>query len=339
MRPIRFIPDDTNYSFMRFARFGYALSGLLMIASIVLFMTVGLNYGIDFKGGTVIEIETPKEADLAQLRNTLGGLNLGEVEVQGLGAPNQVVIRIGQQEGEQAQQDSLTKIRNALGPDVTYLRTEVVGPKVSGELAQLGTMAVLISMVGILIYIWFRFEWQFAIGAILSLVHDVVLTIGLFCLLGIQFNLTIIAAVLTIVGYSLNDTVVVFDRIREYLRKYKTMRLIDLIDLSLNSTLSRTILTSVTTFLAMLSLYVFGGEVLRGFTFAMLWGVIVGTYSSIFVAAPILLLVGVKRDWSSVAEKASVNVRAGSTNAAAKQRAGAPASGARNASPSGASQS
>ncbi|WP_137391416.1 protein translocase subunit SecF [Rhodoligotrophos defluvii] len=320
MRPIRFIRDDTDYRFMRFARFGYALSGLCMIASVLLFLTVGLNYGIDFEGGTVIEIQTPQPADLAQLRSTVGGLGLGEVEVQGLGQPDQVMIRVGKQEGEQAQQDTLAKVRNALGPDVTYLRTEVVGPKVSGELAQMGTIAVLISMIGILIYIWFRFEWQFALGAILSLVHDVVLTIGLFCLLGIQFNLTIIAAVLTIVGYSLNDTVVVFDRIREYLRKYKSMKLIDLIDLSLNSTLSRTILTSVTAFLAMLSLYVFGGEVLRGFTFAMLWGVIIGTYSSIFVAAPILLLVGVKRDWSAVAEKGSVNVRTGATAAAAGKR-------------------
>jgi len=318
MRPIRFIPDDTSYRFMWYARFFYALSGLLMIASVVLFATKGLNFGIDFKGGTVIEIQTKGPADLASIRSTLGALALGEVEIQGLGSPDQVMIRVGTQPGEEGQQETLNRIRQALGPDVTYLRTEIVGPKVSAELAQTGTMAVLISMVGILIYIWFRFEWQFAIGAILSLIHDVVLTIGLFCLLDIQFNLTIIAAVLTIVGYSLNDTVVVFDRIRENLRKYKSMRLISLIDLSLNSTLSRTILTSLTTFLAMLALFVFGGEVLRGFTFAMLWGVIIGTYSSIYVAAPVLLLVGVKRDWSSAADKASVNVR---TNTGAKAAA------------------
>jgi len=318
MRPIRFIPDDTSYRFMWYARFFYALSGLLMIASVVLFATKGLNFGIDFKGGTVIEIQTKGPADLASIRSTLGALALGEVEIQGLGSPDQVMIRVGTQPGEEGQQETLNRIRQALGPDVTYLRTEIVGPKVSAELAQTGTMAVLISMVGILIYIWFRFEWQFAIGAILSLIHDVVLTIGLFCLLDIQFNLTIIAAVLTIVGYSLNDTVVVFDRIRENLRKYKSMRLISLIDLSLNSTLSRTILTSLTTFLAMLALFVFGGEVLRGFTFAMLWGVIIGTYSSIYVAAPVLLLVGVKSDWSSAADKASVNVR---TNTGAKAAA------------------
>lgn len=318
MRPIRFIPDDTSYRFMWYARFFYALSGLLMIASVVLFATKGLNFGIDFKGGTVIEIQTKGPADLASIRSTLGALELGEVEIQSLGNNDMVMIRVGAQEGEEGQQETLNRIRQALGPDVTYLRTEIVGPKVSGELAQTGTVAVLISMVGILIYIWFRFEWQFAIGAILSLIHDVVLTIGLFCLLDIQFNLTIIAAVLTIVGYSLNDTVVVFDRIRENLRKYKSMRLISLIDSSLNSTLSRTILTSLTTFLAMLALFVFGGEVLRGFTFAMLWGVIIGTYSSIYVAAPVLLLVGVKRDWSSAADKASVNVR---TNTGAKAAA------------------
>ncbi|MGF7163220.1 preprotein translocase SecF subunit [Rhodoligotrophos appendicifer] len=301
---------------MRFARIGYALSGFCMIASLVLFFTVGLNYGIDFKGGTLLEIQTKGPADLGNLRRTLSGLELGEVEVQGLGTPNQVMIRIGQQETEQATQESISKVRGALGADVTYNRTEIVGPKVSSELAQVGTISVLVAVVAILIYVWFRFEWQFAIGAVAALIHDVVLTIGLFCVLGLQFNLSIIAAILTIVGYSLNDTVVVFDRIRENLRKYKSMRLIDLIDSSLNSTLSRTVLTAATTFIAMMSLFLFGGEVIRGFTFAMLWGVIVGTYSSIYVATPILLLVGVKRDWSSVTDKAKVAVNNGNASKA-----------------------
>jgi len=289
MRPIRFIPDDTSYRFMWYARFFYALSGLLMIASVVLFATKGLNFGIDFKGGTVIEIQTKGPADLASIRSTLGALALGEVEIQGLGSPDQVMIRVGTQPGEEGQQETLNRIRQALGPDVTYLRTEIVGPKVSAELAQTGTMAVLISMVGILIYIWFRFEWQFAIGAIMSTINDICLTLGFLVVTQIQVDLTTVAALLTIVGYSLNDTVVIYDRVRENLRRFKKMPLGQLLDLSDNEMLARTVMTSVTTLLALVALYLFGGEVIRSFVASMIFGIVIGTLSSIFISAPALI--------------------------------------------------
>ena len=297
MKPIRFIPDDTKIAFMRASRFGFFVSGLLCAASILLFIFVGLNVGVDFKGGTVITIRTEQPADLDQLRSTINGLGLGSVELQEFGSPNDVLIRVGTQDGgDAAQQAAVEKIKAALGTGVEYRSVEVVGPKVSGELAQQGIVAVVLSILCVLVYIWFRFEWQFAFGAVLSLLHDVLLSLGLFCLIGLEFNLSIIAAILTIVGYSLNDTVVVFDRIREYMRKYKSMMLADLIDFSINSVLPRTILTSATTMIALLALYIFGGEVIHGFTFAMIWGVIVGTYSSIFIASPVLILLGSVRE-------------------------------------------
>ena len=296
-RPIRFIPDDTKIPFMLLSRFGFFASGVLSLVSLLLFLFVGLNVGVDFKGGSVITIRTEQAANLDQLRTTLDGLGLGAVELQEFGTPNDVLIRVGTQEGgDAAQQAAVEKIRSSLGSGIEYRSVDVVGPKVSGELAEQGIIAVVVAILGILMYVWFRFEWQFAMGAVASLLHDVLLTIGLFCLLRIEFNLQIIAAILTIVGYSLNDTVVVFDRIREYLRKYKSMPLADLIDFSLNSVLPRTILTSVTTMLALIALYVFGGEVLRGFTFTMIWGVIIGTYSSIFIASPVLILLGTNRE-------------------------------------------
>ena len=308
MKPIRFIPDDTKIAFMRVSRFGFIVSGILCAASILLFIFVGLNVGVDFKGGTVLTIRTEQPANIDSLRATIDGLGLGQAELQEFGSPNDVLIRIGTQDGgEEAQQNAISKIKQALGTGVEYRSVEVVGPKVSGELAQEGILAVVLSIICVLIYVWFRFEWQFAIGAVFSLLHDVLLTIGLFCLLGIEFNLQIIAAILTIVGYSLNDTVVIFDRIREFLRKYKSMPLADLIDFSINSVLPRTVLTSVTVLVALLALYIFGGEVLRGFTFTMIWGVIVGTYSSYFIASPVLLLLGTVRE----------NVKAGARAAAA----------------------
>lgn len=296
-KPIRFIPDDTKIPFMRLSRFGFFVSGLLSLASLLLFIFVGLNVGVDFKGGSVITIRTEQPANIDQLRTTLDGLGLGTIELQEFGSPNDVLIRVGTQDGgDAAQQVAVEKIKASLGAGIEYRSVDVVGPKVSGELAEQGIIAVVMAILGILVYVWFRFEWQFAIGAVVSLLHDVLLTIGLFCILRIEFNLQIIAAILTIVGYSLNDTVVVFDRIREYLRKYKSMPLADLIEFSLNSVLPRTILTSVTTMLALIALYVFGGEVLRGFTFTMIWGVIVGTYSSIFIASPVLILLGTNRE-------------------------------------------
>ncbi len=292
-KPIRFIPDDTRFPIMRWSRFGFFLSGLLSLASVLLFVFVGLNVGVDFKGGTVMTIRTAAPANIEQIRTEVNGLGFGNAEIQEFGSPNDVLIRLPAVEGgDQAQQTTIAKVKQALGAGVEFRSVEVVGPKVSAELAEQGIIAVVSAIIGILMYVWFRFEWQFAAGAVLSLLHDVLITIGIFCLLRIEFNLQIIAAILTIVGYSLNDTVVVFDRIREYMRKYKSMNLADLIDFSINSVFPRTILTSVTTMLALIALYIFGGEVLRGFTFTMILGVVIGTYSSIFIASPVLILLG-----------------------------------------------
>jgi preprotein translocase subunit SecF len=300
MKGIRYIPNDTRIRFIRLRMISFVLSGLLILGSIGLFFTAGLNYGIDFKGGTLIEVRNKTgPVNLSEMRANLSKIGVGEVQIQEFGEPSDVLIRIEQQKGgEKNQQNAIKKVKETLGDSVDYRRVEVVGPTVSGELIQSGTIAVLVAIFSVLLYIWFRFEWQFSLGAVAALVHDVVLTIGLFCLLQLEFGLSIIAAILTIVGYSLNDTVVVFDRVRENLRKYKKMPLSELLDLSINDTLSRTILTSVTTLIALLALYIFGGQVIRGFTFAMIWGVIVGTYSSIFVASPLLLMLGVKREWS-----------------------------------------
>ncbi len=297
LRPIRLVPDDTSYRFMRFSRPAVTGSLTACLVSVLLFAILGLNYGIDFKGGTIIEIQTEQAADLGELRGRVSGLGLGDVKLQEFGSPRDVLIRIESQEGgDEAQQAALNKVEAALGSGVEIRRKEVVGPKVSGELKQQGLIAVIMAILAVMIYIWFRFEWQFAVGAVASLSHDVLLTIGLFAILHIEFNLSIIAAILTIVGYSLNDTVVVYDRVRENLRKYKKMSLSDLIDLSLNQMLPRTVMTSVSTLLALLSLYIFGGEVIRGFTFAMIWGVIIGTYSSVFIAAPVLIYMGARID-------------------------------------------
>ncbi len=295
MNSFRFLPDDTNIAFMKYSRLAAYLSAAACIASVVLFFAVGLNFGIDFKGGTLIEIQTKEKADIGALRSKIGGLGLDDFELQTFGSDKDVLIRFETQDGgEKNQRIAVEKVQTALGKDVDFRRVEVVGPKVSGELAQEGTIAVIVAILAVMVYIWFRFEWQFAVGAVLSLTHDVLLTIGIFAILQISFGLPIIAAILTIVGYSLNDTVVVYDRVRENLRKYKKKSLVDVIDLSLNQMLRRTILTSVSTLLALAALYVFGGEVLRGFTFTMIWGVIIGTYSSIFIAAPLLIFTGAR---------------------------------------------
>jgi len=301
MRHLKLIPDDTHIPFVRFRHIATGVSLIIIAASIALFFSRGLNFGIDFKGGIMIEIATDGPADINQLRTTMSGLGLGEVQIQEFGQADDVLIRIPSpaEGGEAASQEAVNKVRTALGDQVVeYRRVEVVGPQVSSELVRSGTIAVVLAMVLMLVYIWFRFEWQFSLGAITSLVHDVLATIGILCILQIEFNLQMIAAILTIVGYSMNDTVIVFDRVRENLRKYKKMDLGELIDLSINQTLSRTVITSGTTLLALLALFVFGGEVLRGFTFAMIFGILIGTYSSVFIAAPIILAVGVSRDWS-----------------------------------------
>ena len=306
---LKLVPADTAFKFVGLRHIAYAVSALMVLASLALFFTNGLNFGIDFRGGTMIEIGTEGPADIGDLRNRLSSLNLGDVQVQEFGAPNDVLIRVEQQaETEGSDQTVVELIRGELGEGVEYRRVEVVGPKVSSELVEAGTLAVVMAVILMLVYIWFRFEWQFSVGAVLALLHDVILTIGIFSIFQLEFNLSIIAAILTIVGYSMNDTVVVYDRVRENLRKYKKLDLGELLDRSINETLSRTAMTSITTLLALLALYIFGGEVIRGFTFAMMWGVFIGTYSSIFIAAPLLMILGVKRDWSVAAPSSTPSV-------------------------------
>jgi preprotein translocase SecF subunit len=295
---LRIVPDNTKIKFMWLRKASFPLSIVLVIASIAAFFTVGLNYGIDFKGGTIIEIKTDGPADVASIRADLSSLSLGDIQVQEFGGSDDILIRIEEQPGgELAQQAVVGKVRTIFeGQDVDFRRVEVVGPRVSGELAQAGAIAVAASLLAILFYIWFRFEWQFAVGAILTTANDVVITIGLFVLLQLDFSLSSIAAVLTIIGYSLNDTVVVYDRIRENLRKYKKRPLTEVLDMSINETLSRTTMTSLTTLLALFALYIFGGEVIQSFTLAMIFGIVIGTYSSIFLAAPFLILFNLRAE-------------------------------------------
>ena len=304
MRLISLVPVGTKIDFMRFRKIAAIFSLALVVVSAGLFFTKGLNFGIDFRGGILMEIRTDGPADISKLRSTLNELNLGEVQLQEFGQPTDVLIRIERQPGgEKGQQIAVEKAKAALGEKVNYRRTEFVGPKVGGELIEAGVTAVLLAMAAMLVYIWFRFEWQFGVGAVVALLHDVALTIGVFALLGLEFNLSTVAAILTIAGYSINDTVVVYDRVRENLRKFKQMSLYDLLNLSVNSTLSRTLLTSVTTLIALGALYFFGGEVIKGFSFAMIWGVIVGTYSSIFIAVPLLVYMNLRRSGLIVGEE------------------------------------
>ncbi len=295
---LRIVPDDTHFDFTRFRRISFPISALLSILAITLFFTHGLNFGIDFKGGTLLEVRAKSgTADIAAMRTTLNGLGLGEVQLQQLGGSGEadVQIRVAEQPGgDKAQQDAVGKVRGALGETVDYRRVEVVGPRVSGELLAYGMLGLMLAIVGILIYLWFRFEWQFALGAMIANVHDIVLTIGFMSVTQVDFDLTSIAALLTILGYSLNDTVVIYDRIREMLRRYKKMPMPQLLNESINSTLSRSIITHVTVTLALLALLLFGGHAIHSFTAVMMFGVVlVGTYTSIFIAAPILIYLGV----------------------------------------------
>ena len=317
-----FFPHDLRLPFMSYKGVALAASVVAMLLSLALCMTRGLNYGVDFKGGSLIELQAKSgNADVGALRDKLNALGLGNVQIQEFGNASDVLIRMEEQPGgEAAQQPAVKKVTDATEADYTQRRVEVVGPAVSSELRMTGFIAVGAGILAIVCYVWFRFEWQFALGAIVSLVHDVMFTIGIFALFHLDFDLTIVAALLTILGYSINDTVVIYDRIRENLRRYKRMPLGELLDLSVNETMSRTIMTVGTVIMALVALYVFGGEVIRGFTFAMLFGVVVGTYSSVFIAAPFLIMIGVKRDWSGV-EKAKV-----ADKAVAKARAGRPAS-------------
>jgi preprotein translocase subunit SecF len=305
---LRLVPKNPTWDFFKNANRWVLISGVLVVASVVLSMTVGMNFGIDFRGGTTIRTESTQAVVVGAYRDALSQLDLGDVSISEVFDPtfaeNQHVsmIRIQAQEGAEAADSAMIEtVRGALQSvvsDIKFVSVESVGPKVSGELIQTAFLAVLLAIAAVLFYIWLRFEWQFALGAVVALIHDVVLTIGVFSALQIKFDLAIIAALLTIVGYSLNDTVVVFDRVRENLRKYKKLVLAEVLNLSINETLSRTMMTSVTTLIALVSLLVLGGDVIRGFVFAMTWGIIVGTYSSVFVASTVLLRLGVKRDWS-----------------------------------------
>ena len=305
---LRLVPQNTSYDFFSRSNMFLGFSSFLMLASIVSFLSQGLNFGIDFRGGTTLRTESAQVVNVAEYRTALQQLDLGDITISEVFDPNfredqhVTMIRIQAQDGQEAISsdivDRALETLRTVAPDIEFMSVESVGPKVSGELIQTAAIAVLLAIGAVLIYIWLRFEWQFAVGAVGALVHDVLLTIGVFSMLQIRFDLAIIAALLTIVGYSLNDTVVVFDRVRENLRKYKKKLLQEVMDQSINETLSRTVMTSVTTLLALIALFVLGGDVIRGFIFAMIWGVIVGTYSSVFVASALLLRLGVKRDWS-----------------------------------------
>ena len=292
----RIVPDNTKFDFTQFRRISFPISAVLSIVAIGLFFTHGLNFGIDFKGGTLLEIQTKSgPADISAMRAQLSNLGLGELQLQQFGGPSDVLIRLAEQAGgETAQQSAVQKVRAALGNNVEYRRVEVVGPRVSSELLAYGLLGLIVAIGGILVYLWFRFEWQFALGAMIANVHDIVLTIGFMSISQVDFDLTSIAALLTILGYSLNDTVVIYDRIREILRRYKKMPMPEVLNESINSTLSRSIITHVTVTLALLALFLFGGNAIHSFTAVMMFGVVlVGTYTSIFIAAPILIYLGV----------------------------------------------
>lgn len=314
---LKLVPSETNWNFFRFASQTFAMSIVAVVAAAILFFTMGLNFGIDFRGGTSVRTESAQPVDVGAYRSALSPLGLGDISITEVFDPsfgdgkNVAQIRIAAQEGQEAvtveQLDLIKTALQTLDPNMEFPSVESVGPKVSGELVWTAIEAVLLSIVAVVIYIWLRFEWQFSLGAVLSLVHDVCLTIGIFALFQLKFDLSTIAALLTIVGYSLNDTVVVYDRVRENLRKYKKMELRELLNLSINETLSRTAMTSFTTFLALFALFALGGDVIRGFVFAMIWGIFVGTYSSVFIATTLIMWLGVKRDWSKPDANAGTN--------------------------------
>ena len=294
---LKLIPDNSSFPFLNLFKFGFVFSAILIVLSVGSFLYQGLNLGIDFQGGILIEAKSKQgSADVQRLRSELGEMSFGEVSIQLFGAEDEVLIRIQKQKGDEQAQVQVIKEVNAMILDgYTVRRTEFVGPTIGAELTQKGILAVVSALAAIMIYIWFRFEWQYSIAAILALSHDVISTIGFFSLTSLEFNLATIAAILTIAGYSINDTVVVFDRIRENFRRYKSWEQNDIINKSLNETLSRTVMTSVTTALALIAIMVFGGPVLRDFAAAMLWGVLIGTYSSIFIAAGVLTYVALNR--------------------------------------------
>ena len=315
---LKLVPKNTSWDFFSRSKLWIGISIVLVILSLLSFFIHSLNFGIDFRGGTSIRTESSEPIVVADYRRALSSLDLGDITISEVFDPNfsddqnVAMIRIQAQPGQEAAtstlvENSLQKLQE-VSEDIKFVSVESVGPKVSGELIKTAIIAVILAISAVLFYIWIRFEWQFAVGAISALIHDVILTIGIFSALQIKFDLAIIAAILTIVGYSLNDTVVVFDRVRENLRKFKKRSLVEVMNLSINETMSRTVMTSVTTLLALISLFILGGDVIRGFVFAMIWGVVVGTYSSIFIASAILLWTGVKRDWSKPNAEAGTQV-------------------------------
>ena len=308
--------QSNEIEFFRFSNLLSFVSLGAIAMSIILFLIFGLNYGIDFRGGTMFMVSSSEKIKVSDIRNTLSGSNLGDVSISEATDPLEklsagalaskdsiFIIKVEKTKGFDVESRVKSLLKDRV-PSIKFLQIETVGSKVSSELVRNGMLAVFFAVISVLVYIWLRFEWQFALGAVVALIHDVILTIGVFSILRYEFNLSIVAALLTIIGYSLNDTVVVFDRVRENLRSFKSMALLRVLNKSINNTFSRTIMTSVTTLLALFALYFFGGDVIRGFTFAMIWGVLVGTYSSIFVAAKILLILDVKRNWEEKGSKA-----------------------------------
>lgn len=313
-KPLHLVPPGTKLPFVPFFKACLSLSSILAVVTVVLLATVGLNFGIDFRGGVALTVRSNSgPADVAKLRTQVDALGFGESQIQQLKQLNQlgpsdtVLVRVSPEDsqggavplqGEELRNQVQEKIAKAIGSGYRVVDGQFIGSTVSRELLHSAILALALTCIGIFIYIWFRFEWQFAIGAIVALVHDILLTVGLFSALQLDFDLSIVAALLTILGYSINDTVVIYDRIRENLRKYKKMPLADLLNLSLNETLSRTVMTVLSTMLALIALLIFGGPVIVGLVFAILFGVVIGTYSSMFIATPFLIMIGVKRDWS-----------------------------------------
>ena len=313
MKLLRLAPENTKFGFMRFRRVSYPMSATLSIISVVMFLFVGMNYGIDFAGGTQVDMRAKSgEAHLAELRAKAESLGLGPVEVQRIGGEADVILKLNVQPGgDQGQQAAIAKLREAFSADYEFRSVDSVGPTVSSELVQSGTLGVVVAIIAVLTYLWFRFEWQFAVGAIIGTMHDLLLTVGFFCVTQLEFNQTSIAAILTIVGYSLNETVVVLDRIREVMRKYKRLSTAEIIDMSVNAVLPRTIMTATTVFLALLALFFLGGHVIRSFSAAMIWGIFVATYSSIFICSPMLIYMGVRADaFDKVREKDAAGAEA-----------------------------
>ena len=296
MKLLRIVPDDTRYPFMGWRRWSFPFSALISVVSVAAFFILGMNVGIDFRGGSLFEMQARSgKADIAAIRQQVSALNIGGAEIQAFGSDADVLVQIElQPDGEAGQKRVVDAMHTAFDRTFDIRRTETVGPRVSGELVRDGTIGVLLALVAITIYLWFRFEWEFAVGAMVATMHDLVLTIGFYAIARLHFDQTSIAAILTIVGYSLNDTVVIYDRIREMMRKFKRMPTETMMDIAVNATLSRSVVTHVTVLLALIGLVAFGGEVIRGFSLAMLFGVVVGTYSSVFIAAPILIYLGVK---------------------------------------------